>query len=310
MEVIETDVVVVGAGLSGLAAAELIRRRGARVVVVDGQAPGGRGRTDVVDGFRFNRGAHALYLDGHAKVAARRARRADTWRSAVDAGVRPARRPRRPSACGCTHDADLGPARVARPDRRDPGAAGRSATGEPSTLAGVSVAEWVDGMHLTADAADLVLALIRVSSYGHAPDVMSADLAAAQIQMALGGGVRYLDGGWQTMVDALAARLDVRRLQAVARAGRRRAGGRDDRGRPGDHRRHGRGRGRHPARPRPDCSAGRPFECGPPIEASCLDLGVRRAAPRPFLLGVDRPLYLSTHHPPAQLAPPGTRWSR
>ena len=87
---------------------------------------------------------------------------------------------------------------------------------QPSTLAGVSVAEWVEGMHLTADAADLVLALIRVSSYGHAPEVMSADLAAAQIQMALGGGVRYLDGGWQTMVDALAARLDVRRLQAVA----------------------------------------------------------------------------------------------
>ena len=100
MEVIETDVVVVGAGLSGLAAAELIRRRGARVVVVDGQAPGGRGRTDVVDGFRFNRGAHALYLDGHAKVLLDELGVPDARRSAVDAGVRPARRRRRPPARG------------------------------------------------------------------------------------------------------------------------------------------------------------------------------------------------------------------
>jgi hypothetical protein len=122
--------------------------------------------------------------------------------------------------------------------------------------------------------------------------------------MALSSGVRYLDGGWQSMVDALAATVDVRRdvVTAVQPDG----GG--------------------VAVTMADGSAivattaivatgtpaaaaavlGRPaFECGPPIEASCLDLGTSRPAPHPFLLGIDRPLYLSTHQPPARLAPAG-----
>src|SRR5215471_2249576 len=56
------DVVVVGAGLAGLAAAATAARAGARVVVVDSRSPGGRARTDVLDGFAFNQGPHALYL--------------------------------------------------------------------------------------------------------------------------------------------------------------------------------------------------------------------------------------------------------
>lgn len=51
------SVVVVGAGLSGLAAARHLRRSGVDVLVVEGSdAVGGRIRTDVVDGFRLDRG--------------------------------------------------------------------------------------------------------------------------------------------------------------------------------------------------------------------------------------------------------------
>lgn len=50
-------VVVVGAGLSGLAAARYLTRRGVEVVVLEGSdAVGGRIRTDVVDGYRLDRG--------------------------------------------------------------------------------------------------------------------------------------------------------------------------------------------------------------------------------------------------------------
>ena len=50
-------VVVVGAGLSGLAAARHLARRGVDVTVLEGSdAVGGRVRTDVVDGFRLDRG--------------------------------------------------------------------------------------------------------------------------------------------------------------------------------------------------------------------------------------------------------------
>jgi protoporphyrinogen oxidase len=55
------DVVVVGAGLAGLAAARTLHRAGRDVVVVEASdGIGGRVRTDVVDGFRLDRGFQVL----------------------------------------------------------------------------------------------------------------------------------------------------------------------------------------------------------------------------------------------------------
>jgi phytoene dehydrogenase-like protein len=57
----DTDVVVVGAGLAGLACARTLERAGLDVVVLErGDAVGGRVRTDVVDGFRCDRGFQLL----------------------------------------------------------------------------------------------------------------------------------------------------------------------------------------------------------------------------------------------------------
>ncbi|WP_300014039.1 NAD(P)/FAD-dependent oxidoreductase [Pseudonocardia sp.] len=55
------DVVVVGAGLAGLRAAQVLCRRGLDVVVLDAaDRPGGRMATDLVDGFRCDRGFQVL----------------------------------------------------------------------------------------------------------------------------------------------------------------------------------------------------------------------------------------------------------
>ena len=57
----DADVLVIGAGLAGLNAARLLERDGCQVVVVDAaDAVGGRVRTDLVDGFRVDRGFQVL----------------------------------------------------------------------------------------------------------------------------------------------------------------------------------------------------------------------------------------------------------
>ncbi len=61
MSDIDADVIVVGAGIAGLRCAAALHRRGltARVLEAD-TAPGGRIRTDLVDGFRCDRGFQLL----------------------------------------------------------------------------------------------------------------------------------------------------------------------------------------------------------------------------------------------------------
>ena len=55
------DVVIVGAGLAGLAAARVLHRAGRRVVVCEASdGVGGRVRTDLVDGYRLDRGFQVL----------------------------------------------------------------------------------------------------------------------------------------------------------------------------------------------------------------------------------------------------------
>ena len=50
-------VVIVGAGLSGLTAAKMLRRSGVETLILESSdAVGGRARTDVVEGFKLDRG--------------------------------------------------------------------------------------------------------------------------------------------------------------------------------------------------------------------------------------------------------------
>ncbi|MBO0594828.1 FAD-dependent oxidoreductase [Nesterenkonia sp. E16_7] len=57
----DTDVIVIGAGLAGLQCARRLQRNGHRVTVLEASdAVGGRVRTDLIDGFRCDRGFQVL----------------------------------------------------------------------------------------------------------------------------------------------------------------------------------------------------------------------------------------------------------
>ncbi len=57
----EKDIVIVGAGLAGMRCAELLQKAGFETLILEAaDAPGGRVRTDIVDGFHLDRGFQVL----------------------------------------------------------------------------------------------------------------------------------------------------------------------------------------------------------------------------------------------------------
>jgi phytoene dehydrogenase-like protein len=299
---VATDVVVIGAGVAGLTAARLARAAGLDVLVVDGHGPGGRGATDERGGFALNRGPRALYLGGPAERVL----------SALAVPL-PGGAPPQPT---WVRDGDrvvplpAGPVSLLRTDlldRRGKVAVGvllgRLARIDAGSLCSMTLAQWLDDVGVPDDARRLLEMLARLATYCHAPDLVSADVVVTMLQQALGAGVRYLDGGWGSMVAALAGDLTVA-TDAAEEV-------RDDGGRvvvTTSHRRIVAGAA-VVAAGTPSVTArlcGRaPFEVGPPVEASCLDLGTSAPAARPILLGFDAPLYASDHGAAARLAPTG-----
>jgi phytoene dehydrogenase-like protein len=295
MQVAERDlpVVVVGAGLAGLAAGATAARAGARVIILESGQAGGRARTAKREGFRFNEGPHALYQHGP--------------------GTRVL------SRLGVTTHGHAPPLRKAQaliagtpqpfPAAENAQALAQVAAAIPDEWAGASTAEWIDSGGFWGEAAMLTAATARLTTYVADLDRLPASLAITQIQIAL-RGTSYLEGGWQQLVRGLAAAArgagaEIRQHNRVEQlAGRpgawevhttsgvlRAAAVVIAVGRPG-------ATGRLlPAGPQWDAP-------GPPVMAACLALGVRRPDVW-FVLGIDQPLYMSSHAPPGDLAPAG-----
>lgn len=324
------DVAVVGAGLAGLTAALTAARAGATVAVFDAGRGGGRARSTTVEpGVVFNGGPRALYRDGAAarELAALGVR----WH-----GAAPTTRRTRLRIGEGTHQMPGTAWQLLRS-----GALGTRGTAQtawllgtisrrdPQALVGRSVAEWSAGLGLSPDARAMLLALVRLATYVDDPESFDAGAALMQLQLALGGGVEYLDGGWQTLVDQLVSSLagvdaGVDGGIRVGVDGRVGVGVHDhsrvrsiDRSATGE---------RWTVRTdvgTTDASsvvvaAGTPAAAsalspvslaldgsGAPVTAACLELAVRGPLHVAFLLGVDVPLYLSQHSPPAALAPEG-----
>jgi phytoene dehydrogenase-like protein len=186
---------------------------------------------------------------------------------------------------------------------------------DPASLAGQTVRQWIDRTARRAGARRLLEALVRVATYANAPDLAAADETVRQLQRAAGEGVLYVDGGWQSIVEALRARaveagaeirLSARAVSVDGGRVRLADGSAIDAG-PG---------GAVVVAASPSVAAdlvpgsaslAAAARAAIPIRAACLDL-VLSALPRPrarFCLGIDEPLYYSLHSATAKLGPDG-----
>lgn len=284
--------IVVGGGPAGLVAAGRLAEGGIATTLLEaGAGLGGRAASERREGFDLNQGPHALYAGGPA-MRELRAMGIDLprWnptslRSILLRGGKPTRRPG--GSLALTRWL-LGVARS-----------------RPEELGELSVAEWLQRDLRSASARPVAEALVRLTTFVADHEALSADAAASQLKIGLLPGVRYLRGGWQSLVDALAARAErngaTLRTRAAVRALDRdgdrwtvtldeetlgadilvvAAGGPDAVVKLlGD---------RSPAAP------------GPAAELSVLDLGLESLprGGRRFALGIDAPAYLSRHSPP------------
>jgi phytoene dehydrogenase-like protein len=300
------DVIVVGAGLAGLAAGATAATGGASTLVLDAHQGGGRARTVEKGAYTFNMGPHALYVGGPGTAVLR------------SLGIEPDGVPS-PFRCyrllkdGEVHVVPSGPASLLRTT-----AMGRASKAQfarllgvlpllrPARLAGTSVRAWLEDHSLRPDAEAVVRTLIRLSTYTADVESFSADAAIRQLQIGARPGVLYLHGGWAQLIDGLAAKVTVRPRVSVISA------------EPDGHRvRVETGNGVLLAR-QVVLAAGTPAatrallpedpcwpELGAAVSGACLDLGVSRVPSPGYLLGVDEPIMGVTMSPPARQGPEG-----
>jgi len=154
-----------------------------------------------------------------------------------------------------------------------------------------TVQQWLDGAKVNGGARRLIETIITLSTYTRDMTALSAAAALRQLRMALSTGVLYVDGGWESLVNGLAA---------AAKS----AGVVIETGVPVE---------RVPAGPAVLAVPPQSVEqlTGTkqiqyvPVKLATLDLGLSKLPPKAatFGLGLDRALYFSVHSAAAALAP-------
>jgi phytoene dehydrogenase-like protein len=196
------DVVIVGGGLAGCVAANFLAKTNLKVLILEkAKEVGGRARTDRINQQFFNFGPHALYNKGKA-------------RSILE-------------ELGITLEGSTPKLGGLLLENNTQYAAPFSTLGLLKTgfLNWKERKEWISSLikiknsksdelvtqtfqkwvHQTAKSEKVRLLLYimgRLATYCHSPEKVSANILVSHMQYSM-GGVIYLDGGWQTMIDQL-----------------------------------------------------------------------------------------------------------
>jgi phytoene dehydrogenase-like protein len=201
------DVIVIGGGLAGLTVTTFLARAGKSVTLFEQSTKeiGGRARTSVFDGYYFNQGAHALYLSDAGPAVLRElgiaytGGKPPTTRYEINHGKKYRLLIRGGSPVLATKSLETSTENMINQFFD-------SLNGIDFTkLENVTVQEWLERNVPNADAVEIIKTFVRLSTYGNDPDIQSAGSVLHQFQISNLGGVMYLDGGWQTLVDGLVA---------------------------------------------------------------------------------------------------------
>jgi phytoene dehydrogenase-like protein len=198
------DVIVIGGGLAGLTTTTFLARAGKSVTLFEQSTKeiGGRARTSVFDGFYFNQGPHALYLAAEGAEVLKELGIAYTGGIPQLTGLR-IRQEEKYRLLANGSFASIPPESQSISEESLDQFFDLVNKADFTELEKVSVQEWIDSNIHDANAIAMMKAIIRLTTYANDPDIQSVGSALRQIHLYTLGGVMYLDGGWQTVVDGL-----------------------------------------------------------------------------------------------------------
>ena len=196
------DVVIIGGGLAGYVAANYLAKNNFSILLIEkGSTVGGRARTYKKNRQYFNLGPHAFYKRGKAKCILEELGIELEGKSPKIGGV--LLEDNIEYTAPFTLSGILSTRLLHWKERIEwIKVMMKVSTLDTENLAGLTFEQWVHQMARSTNVRSLLYVLGRLATYCHAPEKVSAKVIVAHMKAVL-GGVLYLDGGWQTIIDQL-----------------------------------------------------------------------------------------------------------